>query len=296
MQHLFRSWTMTKVIRGTVAIGVLTALVCLPIMHLDIAERLAMSPTVFSLLGIVLSIMLVFRTNTAYDRWWEGRKQWGALVNNTRNLAAALHATLPREDRAARAWFAARISNFCLAFVEHLRAGSKLDELVHLAPEDYEVYRAKKHVPNQISYEIYNAIQVHYRQNDFTDADLINLRPMWQSLLDILGACERIKNTPIPFSYAVYVKIFITAYAVLLPFGLVESFGFWTVPMVMFIFFAFLGLELMAEEIEDPFGLDCNDLPTGDIARNIKNNVYELLEVGDPELATANRELYQKVF
>lgn len=294
--HLFKSYTMVKVVRGTFIIGALATAFCVLVLETDIAQEFDMSSAVFSLLGIVLSIMLVFRTNTAYDRWWEGRKQWGALVNNTRNLAAALNATLPKKDAGSRAWFAAHISNFCLAFVEHLREGTKIEELVHISEEEKALYATKKHIPNHIVYEIYNAMHVHYKQGDFSDSDMINLQPMWKSFLDILGACERIKKTPIPFSYAVYIKIFVTAFSVLLPFELVSNFGYWTIPMVMFVFFAFLGIELMAEEIESPFGLDCNDLPTGDIAKNIKNNVYELLEVRDPEMVTAGRELYEKVF
>lgn len=295
VRHLFRSWTMTKVIRGTAIIGLASALVCVPLLHLDVADRLAMNPTIFSLLGIVLSIILVFRTNTAYDRWWEGRKQWGALVNNCRNLAAALQATLPKEEVEARSYFAIRISNFCIAFKEHLRQGTKLEELIYLSTDEKERYRTKEHIPNHIALEIYDRIKDYHADGRITEADLMNLRPMWQSLLDILGACERIKKTPIPFSYAVYIKIFIMAYAVMLPFGLVQAFGFYTIPLVMLVFFAFLGLELMAEEIEEPFGLDCNDLPTGTIAQTITRNVFELLQV-PVENEEVKTKLYDKVF
>ncbi|MDQ4140247.1 MAG: hypothetical protein M3142_06955, partial [Bacteroidota bacterium] len=111
----------------------------------------------------------------------------------------------------------------------------------------------------------------------------------------VAGACERIKKTPIPFSYNVYLKLYISAYTLILPFGLLPIFGYAGIGLIMFIFFAFIGVELMAEEIEDPFGLDCNDLPTGDIAHTIKQNVYELLEVGHPEEAQP-KQLYQKVF
>ena len=99
-----------------------------------------------------------------------------------------------------------------------------------------------------------------------------------QAMMDIAGACERIKKTPIPFSYNVYLKIFITAYALMLPFALTAEIGLWAVPAVMFVFFAFIGVQLMAEEIEDPFGLDCNDLPTGQIAETISKNVFEILD------------------
>lgn len=117
-----------------------------------------------------------------------------------------------------------------------------------------------------------------HREEKITKEDFLNLKPQMQALLDILGACERIKKTPIPFSYNVYLKIFITVYGILLPLALIPQSGYWAILLVMMIFFAFIGVQLMAEEIEDPFGLDCNDLPTGDIAHTIKNNVFELLE------------------
>jgi putative membrane protein len=115
------------------------------------------------------------------------------------------------------------------------------------------------------------------------------------ALIDVMGACERIKKTPIPFSYSVYIKIFVSLYGLILPFGLFNDFGFYAIPLTMFIFFAMLGLELMAEEIEEPFGLDCNDLPTGDIALTIKKNVFEILEQESIK-ETKPAELYTKVF
>jgi len=134
-----------------------------------------------------------------------------------------------------------------------------------------------------------------HRDGTINEGDYINIKAQHQSLLDILGACERIKKTPIPFSYNVYLKLFISAYAILLPCGLMESFGWTTVPITMLVFFALLGIELMGEEIEDPFGLDCNDLPTGDMAHTIKRNVFELLEDRTPA-DEHRKELYTKVF
>jgi len=156
-------------------------------------------------------------------------------------------------------------------------------------------YETKNHIPNFIALRIYQRIAEAHRQGHINEGDYINIKAQHQSLLDILGACERIKKTPIPFSYAVYLKIFITSYAIILPIGLVDTFHWLTIPIVMFIFFALLGVELMGEEIEDPFGLDCNDLPTGDIAHTIKRNVFEILEdrVTDKP---REKELYEKVF
>lgn len=294
--HLFKSWTMQKIIRACIAMAIFSTGLsfALEYMPKDIQQALLMDTTVFSFLGVVLSILLVFRTNTAYDRWWEGRKQWGALVNNCRNLAIEVHATFPREDKETRHYMAVHISNFCIAFKEHLRDGTKTEELISVSKEELEVYNSKGHIPNHIAYELYNKMQDGVRDGKISPEDMINIKPQLQSLLDILGACERIKKTPIPFSYAVYIKIFISVYALLLPFALFNFFGLFTGAVVAFIFFAFLGLELMAEEIEGPFGLDCNDLPTGTIAHTIKDNVFEILEARASH--TAQPELYQKIF
>lgn len=276
--HLFRSWTMTRVMRAVGSIGAFTALVAVIELEFMRNVTIDVNANIFSLLGIVLSILLVFRTNTAYDRWWEGRMQWGALVNHCRNLAVSVSAMFPTEDKASKHRMAALISNFCIALKEHLREGVKLEELVFLTEEDKEAYPTKGHIPNYISLQIHQIVEHMHREKKITSEDFLNLKPQLQALLDILGACERIKKTPIPFSYNVYLKIFITVYGILLPLALIPQSGYWAILLVMMIFFAFIGVQLMAEEIEDPFGLDCNDLPTGDIAHTIKNNVFELLE------------------
>ncbi len=276
-------------------VGVYTTLVCLAVDFWELHVRIALNVQIFSLLGVILSIFLVFRTNTAYDRWWEGRKQWGALVNNTRNLAVYVHAMFPKQDQEVRRYFAKQISNFCIALVDHLRDGVKLDKLIYLSDDEKEVYQTKGHIPNYIAYEIFNRMAEAHRNQEITEGDYINIKDNHQALLDILGVCERIRRTPVPFSYAVYLKIYITAYAIMLPFALVTAFGWATIPLVMFIFFSLIGVELLGEEIEDPFGLDCNDLPTGDIAHTIKTNVFEILEDKSGIGKIPQRELYEKV-
>jgi ion channel-forming bestrophin family protein len=251
--------------------------------------------TIFSLLGVVLSIILSFRTNTAYDRWWEGRKLWGELVNNCRNLAVYTHAAFPANNREVRRYLAIRLVNFCIVLKEHLRNSVEMKELINVSDEELEEYATKSHLPSFIAYEITQCIHNVFKAGEIAGEDHINIREHTKALLNITGACERIRKTPIPFSYNVYLKLFITIYTLCLPFALVPVFGYWSVIIVGFIFFAFIGLELMAEEIEDPFGLDCNDLPTGDIAHTIKKNIFEIFEVKQVEQQEPN-ELYSKVF
>jgi len=295
--HLYKSWTMQKVLRSTLLIAAATAIICVFYMEVFAwgRESSKLDITIFSLLGVVLSILLSFRTNSAYDRWWEGRKLWGSLVNNSRNLAIYLHSALPDNDTDSRSYLANRISNFAIALKEHLRKGTHVDELMMLSAQEKEKYNGKAHIPNYIAYEIVQRIQDVYNAGHISMADHINIKSHSQELLNISGACERIKKTPIPFSYNVYLKLFITFYAVGLPFALIPVFGYWSILLVAFVFFAFIGIELMAEEIEDPFGLDCNDLPTGDIANTISKNVFELFEINECK-KDIPKEIYSKVF
>jgi len=294
VRHLAKSWTMVRIVRSVIGIGIYTAAICLSVHYFNLFDSIHMNTSIFSLLGVILSIFLVFRTNSAYDRWWEGRKQWGALVNHTRNMAIYVNTMFPKGDMDVRRYFAKHISNFCFALVEHLRDGTQLDKLIYLTEEDQAEYAEKGHIPNHISMLIFDRMAEGHRNGELNEGDYINIKAQHQALLDILGACERIKKTPIPFSYAVYLKIFITAYGVMLPFALITTFYFATIPLVMFIFFALLGVELLGEEIEDPFGLDCNDLPTGDIAHTIKTNIFEILE--DRKGKAIKHELYDKFF
>lgn len=292
--NFYKSYTLQVLLRYVLYIGLFTAFFCWLIIDV-MAWEVRLHSGFFSLLGIVLSILLVFRTNTAYDRWWEGRKQWGTLVNTCRTLAVMLQAMLPEGDMANRSYFAKHIANFCISLKEHLRKGTKIEELIRLTEEEKKIYPHQGHMPNFISLQIFQRIQRLHRAGVFSEADMINLKPQVQALLDVMGACERIKKTPIPFSYNVYIKVFIIAYCLTLPFGLILEFGYYTIPMVMFVFFAMAGVELIGEEIEDPFGLDCNDLPTGTIADTINKNVHQILYLYS-NIEKEEEEMYVKVF
>ncbi|MFT3674779.1 MAG: bestrophin family ion channel [Chitinophagaceae bacterium] len=236
-------------------------------------------PVMHSLLGFAISMLLVFRTNTAYDRWWEGRKLWGALVNNSRNLAMKLKAILPESEIAQRSFFRKIIPAYANALHQHLRREETRIELFQ--DEEHKHVFSKidtaKHVPNQMALLMYQHIHHLHQQNKISGEQLIFLNSELQSFTDICGACERIKNTPIPFSYSVFIKKFIFVYVMTLPFGYVFQLGFWVIPVVAFIFYVLASLELIAEEIEDPFGGDENDVPTDIIAQNIQRNVAEIL-------------------
>jgi putative membrane protein len=239
--------------------------------------KYASTTTVHSLLGIVLGLILVFRTNTAYDRWWEGRRMWGALVNETRSLAIKLNAIIPGSETADRRFFSGAIVNYVFAVKGHLRNKLNLQDMEPLPQLPADELKKFKHIPNRIANELFSHCNVLYTQGKITGDHLIILDKEIKALTDIIGACERIKNTPIPYSYSLFMKKFIFIYTMTMPFGFITTLFYWTVPVVMFVFYVLVSIELIAEEIEDPFGTDSNDLPMDELAQRIRQNVREIL-------------------
>lgn len=230
-----------------------------------------------TLLGFVISLLLVFRTNTAYDRWWEGRKLWGALVNNSRNLAIKLNSLIAADDKNTKAFFAELIPRFALELKNHLQAAGarfSLDQFEHPEIPGFDRYR---HVPEQLVGTMTERLIQMQRDKQLSPEEMLFINPELTSFMDICGACERIKNTPIPFSYSSFIKKFVLLYTLALPVGYSLSLGYAIVPVVAFVFYALASLELIAEEIEEPFGNDENDLPMDRIIETITKNVNAIL-------------------
>ncbi len=222
--------------------------------------------------GFVLSLLLAYRTNTAYDRWWEGRKQWGSLVNNSRNLALKLSAYLSDEND--RNFYRKVIPAYASVLSKHLLnedVSKMLFEGLDLEIDHH------KHRPNQVAKMLFQKANDLYKSGKISGDQFYIINSELQSFTDICGACERIKNTPIPYSYSSFIKKFIFFFVMTLPFGFVFSLGYYVIPVVIFIFYVLASLELIAEEIEDPFGTDANDLPMTKMASNIKKHVEEIL-------------------
>jgi len=278
--HIQKSDTLRRLFPYMIAIALFSLGIAyweIEYLHLGEHSWVKNIPVMHNLLGFAISMLLVFRTNTAYDRWWEGRKLWGSLVNNSRNLALKLNAVLDEEDKSSRSFFRQTIPLYATVLKEHLQSEvtrMALDEAEH--PE-LERIDTRKHVPNQVAGLMLQRISNLYRQGRISGDQLITLNGELSSFTDICGACERIKNTPIPYSYSAFIKKFIFIYVITLPFGYVFSLGYYVAPIVTFVFYVLASLEMVAEEIEDPFGFDPNDLPMDKMAANIKKHVGEII-------------------
>lgn len=254
-----------------------TTIAC--VLILEVFE-LDFPPTIglHSILGIVLGLFLVLRTNTAYDRWWEGRKQWGQLVNDSRSLAMKINAFVPKEMMDHRDFFRKMIANIVVAMKEHLRDSILVGEM-DLSDERYkDIIVKSKHRPNIIGKLMYERAALLRKEDIITADQLFLIDKEMRGFANILGACERIKSTPIPFSYSMFIKKFLLVYAITLPIGFITAIGYWTIPLVLLAFYFLISIELISEEIEDPFGNDLNDLPLNELTVKIRRNINEIMK------------------
>lgn len=278
--RLHKADTFRTLLPMIVAIGVYSLLIAyfeLYYFHVSKDSTAKNLSAMHNLLGFALSILLVFRTNTAYDRWWEGRRLWGSLVNGSRSMAYKLSAILPKEDEENRHFFRLMIPNFAFVLKNHLRKEFISEDFEYFPQFQPHAIQPHLHIPNQIALAITQRLMDLHKADILKSEHLFILNNEISMFADICGACERIRNTPIPFSYSSFLKKFIFLYTMTLPFGYVLTVGYWIPLIVMFVFYIMASLEVIAEEIEDPFGLDANDLPTDQISKAIRQSVRELI-------------------
>lgn len=224
------------------------------------------------LFGLVLGLLLVFRTNTAYDRWWEGRKLWGQLVNDSRNLAIKIQTCVQAEANEKRL-LAEQLAAFAVALKGHLRQGIRLQDL----PPFAAATAAPLHVPAYVAQAIYDRIERWRRAEQLGGFELLFLDQHAAALMNICGGCERIKKTPIAGSYRTFIRQSIAIYLLTLPWGVVDLLGVWTVPVTLVVGYFMVGIEVIAEDIEEPFGLDHDDLDLDAICANIERSIHDIV-------------------
>jgi putative membrane protein len=231
--------------------------------------------------SIVLGLLLVFRTNTAYERFWEGRKLWGSLVNNTRNLARLIWvavAEIEPEDRDKKIAALRLIVAFAVATKLHLRGESVNSELEDLmSPDRYFKLKTMNNPPLEIAFWIGDYLQEETKRETLNLYQLPTLQGLINNLVDNLGGCERILKTPIPLAYAIHLKQLLLLYCLLLPFQLVDELGWWTGAAISLVSFTLFGIEAIGIEIENPFGYDANDLPLDAICKTMWRNIEDLI-------------------
>jgi putative membrane protein len=223
--------------------------------------------------GLVLGLLLGFRNQASYERWWEGRRLWGQLVNDSRSLCAKA-AAMPVMSVAARAEIGQLVTAFAIALKHRLRGEGGLQRV----PGFEGSIEDPGHVPLFLYSRLVSVLQSERTAGRLTDLDLLLFDPHVRSLMDVCGGCERIKNTPIPLSYRALVRHALVLYLFSSPWLVADHLVWWTVPVMALLGYFLRGIELTAEHVEEPFGRDSDDLALSAYCETIKRSAEQVLE------------------
>ncbi len=222
-------------------------------------------------LTLVLGWLLVFRTNTSYGRWWEARTLWGSLINAVRNLSLkfAVLIDAPKEDLIS---IRRTLKSMAWMLKDHLRDGASLEDAEDLK----DLPATPQHVPGFLVSTLYSKLNAWNKAGIINGQQLIVIDEDLRKLLEIVGGCERIRNTRLARSYRSFARQCVFLYLATLPWGIVDDFAWWTVPLTAMLSYFMLGLETVAEHTEEPFGHDEDDLDLEGMCRTIESSVTEI--------------------
>lgn len=242
--------------------------------------KVALNPAPFTIFGVALALFLGFRNTVSYDRFWEGRKLWGALLNDTRSLARqALTLTAYPKDSKEIKTFINYLIAFTYALKHQLRHTDPAADLQkRLGPDLAGSLKLARFKPIMIMKQMGLWVQEARTKGHIDTIIQTSFDENFNKLSDIVGGCERIASTPIPYTYRVLLHRTVYLYCFLLPFGFVDSLGWITPFIVIFIAYTFVALEAIADEIADPFGTEPNDLALNAMSEMIESTLLELAE------------------
>lgn len=253
--------------------------------HYTPAWMVSVTPVPFTLLGIALAIFLGFRNTVSYDRYWEARKLWAGVLNDTRTLTRQI-SSFTNADSETRTRFVYGLIAFVYALKDQLRRNPSETNLNQWLPTEWaKTIQRVRFKPAVILTLLADTLRKLHGEGRIQPVLFAAMDRNLSQLNEGLGGCERIAGTPIPFAYSVIIHRTIYLYSFLLPFGLIDTVGLMTPVMVMFISYTFFALEALAEEIQDPFGLEPNDLPLDALSTTIEVTLREMIGETDlPEI------------
>jgi len=254
-----------------------------------------------SILGTAISLILAFRTKQSYDRWWEARKVWGAIVNDSRTLIRDIitFTHLKKEslkDSQEDNVFVERQVAWCYSLGQSLRGLNPLMGLKNILktdPADYEYIKDHHNVPNALlmlhNYDIKQLME----DGKIDSIQQVALAEVTARLCDSMGKCERIKNTVFPKTYTMFVEYLLYLFIILLPFGVMDFSAWFQIPLTIFVSMAFFLLERTAVHMQDPFENRPTDTPVTTLAQTIELNLHQMIEEDMDKKPPVNKEFYQ---
>ncbi|OMP77943.1 MULTISPECIES: bestrophin family protein [unclassified Chitinophaga] len=271
-------------IKYEIALVVLYTLVIV-LLHdrFNLKETINIPLSVPMIMGTVISLLLAFRSNQAYDRWWEARTVWGAIVNDsrsfTREVLTFIHSNeFPEEAERLRERMIRRQMAWCYSLGQQLRGLSATEGLERLIPKREVAYVARfANVPMALLELHAKDLQIALQRDWINAYQQVQIDSTLNKFSDSMGKCERIKNTVFPSTYSLYIHFALNFFIMLLPFGVIEFFGYAAVPLVGAIASSFLLIEKMAIHLQDPFDNKPTDTPMTAIARTIERDLRQML-------------------
>jgi len=242
------------------------------------SQKITLTPIPFSLIGLALAIFLGFRNSASYDRFWEGRKLWGHLVIDCRTLARQMLYYLPDLDAARQQRLIYRVIAFPYALKHHLRDSDPTPQIAEMLDEAERASVAAAHNrPDALVRRMSAELAAELAKGRANPMLVAEMESHVAAIAGIQAGCERIKNTPLPFSYSLLLHRTAYLYCFALPFGLVDTIGFMTPFVVAIVSYTFFGLDALGDEIEEPFGIAPNDLPLASLCRTIERDLRAAL-------------------
>ncbi|MFA6303438.1 MAG: bestrophin family ion channel [Legionella sp.] len=235
----------------------------------------------FEYAGLIMGLILVFRINAGYDRWWEARKIWGNIVNQTRNLAIIVLNYNIFIDEHSKLQIINYISAMPYLIKNHLNGDNSLEEVRHLLDDSLlSLLTESSNKPNVLSSKLAQQLGLFKSNNDLAPFAFLQAEEKRSLLLDSQGACERIRNTPMPFVMAIKARRFIFLFLLALPFALVNVSVYINPIISGLVAYALLSLDQIGVELQNPFSEQrLSHLPLNDICRTIENNIKELPQI-----------------
>jgi ion channel-forming bestrophin family protein len=271
------------VVPNVIVVGVISAILCFSIVQIEknYGIRLAVEIGPYEILGAALGLVLVLRTNAGYDRWWEARKLWGGIVNQSRNLAIACLCYGPKDldwQKKIITWTAA-LPHLTRLSLRAQKPDSKVVAL--LGKEASDKIADAVHMPSQAAFEIAKILRQAYDAKNMDSFAFLEADKERALLIDHVGACERILSTPLATAYSIKIRRFIALFLLTLPFPLIHSLGSpWLVPIIsMLAAYPLLSFDALGVELQNPFSTsNLSHLPLDAISDRIERDVTALLQ------------------
>ncbi|TNE44666.1 MAG: hypothetical protein EP343_28820 [Deltaproteobacteria bacterium] len=247
-----------------------------------------------AVVGAALGIFVSFRTNSGYDRWWEGRKLWGRMINSSRHFATQVLSYFPHNKDGSPSPLQKELVHRHIAYVHTLRCLLRLQDPLkdkevtqYLTEDEQKALQGQTNMTHALLQSQSNALVGAANQGDLNEFRLQSMDRTIAALLDIQGGCERIKKTPVPRGYGFIAKRLIWFYAMLFPLGVISYLGYWTLPINVLVCLSFMLISEVGRVLEDPFNMYYNALPLHALSNTIERNLCQRL--GETELAPATQ-------